>query len=371
METATQTLKPARSGPPRDLPAIDYLRGLAALGVVVFHARVALWVGWREIQAQPQNFSALDRAAAWLSLPAPFLGALVMLFFVVSGFCVHLPQARVRDKLEPRAYVARRFFRIYPPYFAALVVSALVAATWSGEPVLASVFMAQNYTTGHQISTNPALWSLPVELELYLVYPLVWWLSRRAGWGVALGATGLVSLLAATLVARGQGWLDGNFALYWIIWSGGAWLAEAWTREQLGRPPLWLAAIACAGLGVGVFNVWRQRSGGATNLAWGLFFFWLVWGLIARPEWSAKIPAVLDRALRGLGQISYSLYLIHFPVLLLLGAAWVKFAGGKPHNFLVPLVASAAMVPVAWVFYRAIERPSHELAKRLARAIAR
>ncbi|HEY1111087.1 MAG TPA: hypothetical protein VGE76_20695, partial [Opitutaceae bacterium] len=59
------TLKKVRAetrGAEAHLASIDVLRGLAALGVTLFHARVAWWVGWREIQANPDSYSLFDRA---------------------------------------------------------------------------------------------------------------------------------------------------------------------------------------------------------------------------------------------------------------------------------------------------------------------
>lgn len=370
METTRGTLRPGDPAPGRDLAAIDWLRGLAALGVAVFHVRVALWIGWREIQAHPESYSAFERAVAWLSAPAPFLGSLVMLFFIVSGFCVHLPQVGGRDRLRLRPYLVRRFLRVFPPYLAAVVLTVLIARPAGGEPVVGSVFMVQNYTAGRQLAANPALWSLPVEMELYLAYPIVVWLARCLGWGKVLAGVAVVSLVAVAAEAGGIAVLGGNFALYWIIWCGGAWLAETWSRGTLRRPPRWLGVAAVLGAVAGVFLTLRPLGGGLGNHAWGLFYFWLVWILLACPKLVAAVPAFADRALRALGRISYSLYLIHFPVLLWLGTLWTERAGGKPRNFLVALAACVLVVPVAWLFHFVVEGPSHRLARRLARAAA-
>jgi peptidoglycan/LPS O-acetylase OafA/YrhL len=79
---------------------IDFLRGLAAVGIVLYHVRVDLWVGWVEISTHPESFSIFDRVAALLSIPLPFLRSAVMLFFLVSGFCVHYPYAASGRLLE-------------------------------------------------------------------------------------------------------------------------------------------------------------------------------------------------------------------------------------------------------------------------------
>lgn len=371
------TTKVERGG----LAVIDYLRALAAMGVVVFHARVAMWVGWRTIHEAPQDFSALARAAAWLALPAPGLGSLVMLFFVVSGFCVHLPYARPGAIVGWKAYGARRILRILPPYLAAALASLgliawLVPAASADVSWAAVLTMTQNYSrglhefiSGAQPATNPALWSLPVEAELYLTYPLLRVLVRRWGWRGALMITGGISL-AATFAYHAAGWwmLAGNFAAYWVIWNAGAWLAERWVNHDLVAPPRWFAGLALIALVASGGLALRGETGGAMNLASGLGYFWLTWWLVARGELARVRVSWLDRALRRLGEQSYSLYLVHFPVLLIFAVGWGRWFGGKPANFVVTLAAAAAVWPAAWLFYRLVERPSHAAARTLGRS---
>lgn len=359
---------PAGRGAASHLVAIDVLRGIAALGVAIFHARVAWWVGWRDIQANPDTYSSFDRAVAWLSAPTPFLGSLVMLFFVVSGFCVHRPLGE--GPLAARDYFFRRLLRIYPPYLVAAVLSLGVSG-WLGEALTPGgcaivLFMAQNYVGGWsspvaagQPVGNPALWSIPVEVELYLAYPVLRWLVSRWGWSVAMAAVGGVSGLALAAY-HGGGWvLEGNFALYWILWCGGAWLRERWTLGTLRVPPLGWSIGAGLALAASVALTLRG-VGGVTQLCWGLVYFWLVWRVLLAP--GTHFPG--EAWLRILGGWSYSLYLVHFPLLLATGAVWLAAMGGKPANFLIPLASCVMILPAVWLFYRAVERPSHRLARR-------
>jgi peptidoglycan/LPS O-acetylase OafA/YrhL len=352
---------------------IDCLRGLAALGVVIFHARVTFWVGWREISGHPADYSEFERAAAWLAAPAPFLGSLVMLFFVVSGFCVHQPVARL-PAWGP--FFARRFLRIYPPYLGAVFASffagqLLALPGLSPGRVLATAVMAQNYTAGMaspvpacQLAANPALWSLPVELELYLVYPAVWFLARTRGWGVALTAVAFVTAAALVAFHAGARFLEGNFALYWIIWSGGAWLREHFAAGTLRTVPRAVTALACLALLLAIWLTLRG-DGGAINVVWGGFYCWLLWWLLVTGVGRGWPPALVT-ALQAMGRWSYSLYLLHFPLLTALGVWWVAQRGGKPASFLLCLGGCAAILPAAWLFHRIIERPSHQWARRVA-----
>ena len=70
------------SQPRQHLESITILRGLAALGVMIFHVRIFLWTGWSNIRSHPEQFSFFDHSAARLSLPAPMLGECVLFFFL-------------------------------------------------------------------------------------------------------------------------------------------------------------------------------------------------------------------------------------------------------------------------------------------------
>lgn len=356
------------------LDEIDILRGVAALGVTLFHARVAWWVGWREIQANPGDYSAFDRAMAWLSVPTPFLGSFVMLFFVISGFCVHRPSSA--GGLHAGSYFSRRLLRIYPPYLAAAALS-LWASVWLGETLttgkcVSVLLLAQNYMSGWsmpvsagQPAGNPALWSIPVEVELYLAYPVVRWLIARWGWSGALTTVGGVSALALAGYHAGARVLEGNFAMYWILWCAGAWLRERWAEGVLREPPVGLAVAA--GLALATAAALSVRGvGGVTQVCWGVVYFWILWKVLAAP--AAGFAG--RRLLSALGDWSYSLYLLHFPLLFVTGAAWVALAGRKPASFLITLAVCVAILPAVWLFYRAVERPSHRLARQWGRRAA-
>ncbi len=358
---------------------IDWLRGVAAVGVALFHARVPLWVGWREIAYHGANYSAFDRFCAGLSFSTPFLGSLVMLFFVISGFCVHRPVVSDGAPFDVGRFYLRRFWRIYPPYAAAALLSFALGSIWvfapSGAPhLLATLLMAQNYTEGvgtpvlaAQPSVNPALWSLPVEMELYLMYPLFRASVRRWGWAPIMGVVGLVSGLAALAVHRGAYVLEGNFALHWIVWCAGAWLRERYVSRQLGNVPLVASVAAWIVLALGGWLT-LVSIGGVRSIFWGLFYAWLLWICLVHGHSFISRGRGMTRLGGSLGRWSYSIYLLHFPVLFALGAAWVAWRGHKPSNFLIPVLGCVFCIPCAALFSRWIEQPAHRVARRFGPA---
>ena len=375
---------------PKEIFSITALRGLAALGVVLFHVRVDLWVGWYGLRAGEGAPSTWDRLVGWLSIPTPFMGSGVMLFFLISGFCIALPYAGESGRpLRWREYLARRLGRIYPPYLATLgfclFVEMVTRAGLNGSPSAAfftTSLMLQNYTTG-QVVSNPSFWSLPVEVELYLVFPLVHLLLRRRGTTAVLLFTGLVSLAALAGYFFGYIWLDVNFAKYWVLWSAGAVLAEWYqqgnrigftegnevnegSKPGLRSPP---AAVLCAGVAIAILTVAGQLRSwppALLHFGYGFIYFVLIWWALAREAKWAVLPSAIRRPLLLLGTISYSLYLVHFPFFRLMGYFWLHSFGHKPVNFLIPLGFAVMAVGVGWAFYRAVEAPSHVWAKRLA-----
>ena len=106
---------------------IDFLRGLSCLGILFYHVRVDLWVGWWEIQNNPHMYSSITKATAWLSIPTPFLGYAILLFFLISGFCIHYPNTNPGACPSWKIYFIRRFLRIYPTYATAIVLTAFIS----------------------------------------------------------------------------------------------------------------------------------------------------------------------------------------------------------------------------------------------------
>jgi peptidoglycan/LPS O-acetylase OafA/YrhL len=171
---------------------LDHLRGVAILLVFLFHCFQLTFAGdeggnlrlseW--IHQPPWRWPLFPLSLGWVGVP---------IFFVISGFCIHLSHSRSKEK-SLKTFFVRRFFRIYPPYFIALLFFAFIfPATRLGfylpQDIInfwTHLFLVQNFDPGSVYGINGAFWSIAVEVQLYLIYPLLLWLVRGLGWNKCL-----------------------------------------------------------------------------------------------------------------------------------------------------------------------------------------
>lgn len=352
---------------------VDQLRGLAALAVVVCHLAVSAYREAPNLDGGPWPWLALVLGFGYLGVP---------LFFVISGFCIHLPHARALARAAPTApdwkrFFVRRLWRLYPPYLAALVV-ALTLWWVAGSPipwlaVSTQALLVHTFHTATFDGVNPPAWTLAVEAQLYLAYPVVFWLIARLGALRALGAVLGVTMayrvglaLAPSLPAelRGPAWE--LFLARWFEWVLGAVVAE-WAVGRLALPRVlstpWPGALA---LGAGVLLEWYTWAYGLYILKeplYGVAFALLLYAALAHER--PGLPSAPGRYLARVGAYSYSLYLLHRPIQLAfqpLAREVATWPGVVAHGVPSSLVIMAATTPlVLWaarVFYRCCERPS-------------
>lgn len=356
--------------PPRlHLPFIDGIRALAALFVVLCHAYY-----------EPTNGYYAERWVSRLGLSYAHLS--VVVFIVVSGFCLMLPAAQKGDRiLSIPEFYRRRIRRIVPPYYAALILSAvfiLLAAhektgtVWDSNLPLtfprfvANLLMLQNLPLAkwgiEGGSINFPLWSIAAEVQIYLVMPLVVLSIRQRGEAFTLAWTALFGL--------GLFWILGSAVLpstpwFLALFVMGGMAARRFVHQKL--PParsLWLVFWGMALFGVGVAFV----AGSARYYNnWPYFDLWfgattaLLLHLAASDSTARThvLTRVLSaRPLTAIGLFSYSLYLIHMPLLhahFLLLTRWLH---PRPLVMFGLLVLSIPLI-VGWayLFFLVFERP--------------
>lgn len=374
---------------------LDALRGLAAASVVLNHSAI----GFPIIDSNTRD-AGLTAANALKYTPLHSLFAgfpAVIIFFVLSGLVLALPFVQGRGD-GYRAFIVKRVFRLWPPYAVALGVTFLLVAIigtndvsgmsdwfyskWS-DPLTAGVIAGHASMIGSfdHNPFNPAIWSLVYEMRVSLIFPALVLATVLLGWKRALVLTFLLSFIAVGLRS------DSSFGSYLSTlkyvpcFVAGILLAVHWqtlsTRIQAlsGRTAAALAAIAVLAYswpswanenwfpGPLAF-VARNRVSDLILITLAAALFIL---LVQRP--GAARSALLSRVPQYLGRISYSLYLLHVPVLL---AVLHLFGTAVAPLLLLPLAWLLSIV-FADLLQRMVELPSQRLGRRLAKlpAIAR
>lgn len=342
-----------RVRPASRIVGLDGIRGLAALFVVVHHCFLATFPGYPRMTG--------PWWAGWM-----IYGHLaVVVFIVLSGFSLAVAPARHGWRLDGLGrYGHRRAWRILSAYWPALVFSMVMAWVFvpqpgEGEPGVRSAavygLLLQDVTGAP--SPNGAFWSIAVEAQLYVLLPLLLLLLRRRGWALMVLVVTVPVLVIGTfapsvpliaLFTRFTPQLAVGFTL-------GVVAAGLATSERRSRrvPLLWLAVA------VAVPPLTLIAVMGST---WTIgHYFWI--DLAVMPAIALLLAAIgggearrvggaLDvPPLRSLGGFSYSLYLIHAPIVV--AVAELVVVAHLGHGVDALLTTLAIAVPLALVASRA------------------
>lgn len=370
----------------RETLALDGMRGLAALLVVGFHVVVFA----SALDPSGVDLGPWDHPISAAFLDWGFIG--VDFFFVLSAFLLSQPFLATGLKHDLRSYVAKRMLRVVPAYYAALLLGYLLlghtdhpwfAMDW--KQVWRHALFLHGFWLDSQLAVNPVFWTLGVELQFYMLLPLLALAFRGRWWPVALA-----TCLAITLVYRAWALVPGDGVttlfreqqLPGFLWHFGLGITMARFRRQVRQAGLqgwWLdlaILTAIAGLIV-VPSAWFGHDRallGAATLPWILGYRTTVAvGFAAVIVLGCAGAGALNRAfesapLRRLGAWSYSLYLTHFPVSGFVLLTWpALFSLALPVLYLALAVVSIA---VAAVFHLAVERPALRAKDSIANGMA-
>ena len=350
----------------RRFEALDALRGVCAILVVMFHMPVAShWRDWGFVQ---HSYLFVDY------------------FFVLSGFVIaHAYAGRLKSWPDSGRFMVRRFGRIWPLHvlmlaaFIGLELARLIfhfdgatpfARDRSVEAIFTNLLLIQAWHVHPYLTWNGPAWTLSAEWACYLIFAgLVLIAPRRFRWiGLVLAVIGGVTVL---LYARR--WMNTTFdfavprAVYGFFL--GCLLQGLWTRiprlkgaAATGLEVLVLAAI-CGFVGY---------AEGPTTVAVTLIFLAVVW-VFAGEE--GRLSRLLDHpALVTMGRWSFAIYMVHMFILTVMmilakKAGWVP--GGRRVDFgsvwlndLFALALFALIVVVAVIAHRGVEQPAQRLIDR-------
>lgn len=338
--------------------AIDVLRAIAVLLVVCSH----LPFSW----AQAGSVEKISALPAW-SAPLINLGAYgVHLFLVLSGFCIHRSWTSASAR-NPSfgVFWRRRLHRLYPPYLVALVLSILgcyaVTRTWTPVlDVLALLLLVQNVTGSAARTGNNVFWSLALEEQLYALYFPLLAIRRRWGWTWTLSAIiAVVALWRAAGVAFSlPGWWTLVGPARWLEWALGAVAVEV-HYGVIRIPDLFKRlSTATIALTVSVLATVYSRQYAVlipiVDPLWGIGFFLLVNAFCRMSRRGMLRMGWMTRGLASIGLVSYSIYLLHEPALVV--AKNLALRVGIDSVAAVIGVRLVAGIAIGYVFYWFVER---------------
>jgi peptidoglycan/LPS O-acetylase OafA/YrhL len=368
-----------RPEPPkgRNIDALDGLRGCAVLLVVLLHV----------LQYDSRTLSILRESVGGWSV----LGTGVELFFVLSGFLLFLPYARSafldRDLPSSKRFFQRRALRILPAYWASLTIFVLAISLFGSTSIGANdiglhVLLAHNLLKSTYMSINPVYWTMAVEVQFYLVLPIIAILvvdtiRRGRYWNTVavFGGIGVVSIIAyaASIEFHRVG---GNIAqlvdlpsmFQYLPVFGVGMLASLgfvaategpWADRNLRNTGMIVGAAGLVLIGLLVvlnqmtLNHWRYGYVAVNQLS-GLAYGAILIGVVL--GWRSWQRGLTREWIRFFGMISYiwNFVVLQYFVLPRVG----HYVHGSIAFVLVGLVVGlAVLVPVALASYLAVERP--------------
>ncbi|GGE35337.1 acyltransferase [Agaricicola taiwanensis] len=297
----------------------------------------------------------------------------MIVFFVLSGFVLMLPFARGRHQTYG-IYALRRLTRIYIPFACSILLAAMLyklsspgeiealtawfnEASWdtAPQPIILLKHLAM---TGRweDMRLNPVMWSLVHELRISLVFPLIAALALRS-------QTAALTVACAFYVIGFHGALivEGNIttSLLDTLRFSAFFIIGAIMALRLPALVAWASGLSRIGFAAslgGAMCLFSLKPGFMTEM----LFAGAAVGVIALAAGASPARNLLNCApLRWLGRVSYTLYLVHMPVML----AIFHLADG--HLGLAPTtaIAAASVLLASELFYRLFEKPSHLLAR--------
>jgi peptidoglycan/LPS O-acetylase OafA/YrhL len=336
----------------RRLAPVESMRALAALGVLLFHAEL---------------LTLSDNHLLTVNVPTRILVSGshgVFLFFTLTGYLMFRPFAQrawgAGGPVNLRRYARNRALRILPLYYVAIVFLLIAqgASTtfWWRFPLL-----LENYWNNSNQRVDGPLWSVVVELQFYVVIPVLAWVltraTRRTG-GIALLNLAVIGLAGREIAVLHHDINDNvwrtTFVVTFVWFMPGmvlAWIECCWTRlprwlvAPFDRATTWfVAGVAC----------WLLQPLWSTPAELYLVANFLLVGSCVLPLRRGLSTALLSwRPVAAVGVVSYSLYVWHVPILHRIDS-WPWLDTGA-----MPLVAAGLplCLAAAVVSYYVVERP--------------
>lgn len=338
---------------------LDVIKAMGCVVIIWHHLAVYSPMFDRVMWLAPDGFAALynhgQLAVQTFLVVAGFLSAAQLLRFVPVT-----TQGLPASFSVPRL-LAKRYLRLAIPLMAALTLTVCVTALvrpWyphdslSDAPrmwtLVVHVLMLQDLLRVPALSAG--IWYVAIDFQLFLITAVLAWLVGRSGVTQAWLLSALLPALVAALTLASLLWfnLDDSLDHLGLYFFGAYGLgALAWWASRSTRP--WLATLAVLAIGA-IALVVEYRLRIAVTLAVALLL-----SVAAQTGWLQRLP--VGSGVQRLGQMSYSLFLIHFPISLVVSAAVTNQWPALPWWQVVGMLTSVLLSLVAgWLLYHGVER---------------
>lgn len=343
------------SHPNHRMPLVDAFKVIASQLIVLHHLAS---YGPLSVAVRPVAPGTVD----WLF---DYARMAVQVFLVVGGFLAARGLSASGQGLtgSPLPLIWKRYVRLVIPYLAAIAFAIACSATanhWIDDAAiparatfkqwLAHAFMLQNLLGFDSLSAG--LWYVAIDFQLFALMTLLLWIGRFRYFAPAL----VLGVAVASLF-----WFNRDAAWdHWALYFFGSYGlgAATWWASERGRLATWLGVIATIAIAALILD-FRMRIALALCVALALGF--------------SRRSGILEswpnaRPIAFLGRISFSVFLVHFPIYLLANTLFVKLGLSTPGAALVGILGAwIASIAGGTLFYRWVESPV--ASKRIATAL--
>lgn len=348
---------------------LESLRGVAAIYVLIHHCRWLLAENY-----SLRKFSSIDfnYIITKILVLFRFGHEAVIFFFILSGFVIHYSSINNKAYLNIPIYLKKRANRILPPLLFALILTftldyfgknilhlnvyhvgskyyGLIVDNLDLKSFLGNVVSLQELNTGiKHFGSNAALWSLSYEWWFYLLYPAFFFLNNK---NKTISFILIFSLFIAT-----QFFLPFVIPIItpifskMLIWWFGVIIADLYMNNNRILPYL---SILSLGIPLAIVFFYNDRTIG--DVFWGLGFSGLMALLLSLNPKNLLITTF--NKISSIGKFSFTLYLIHVPIIFLAYAGLIDYYQGKlPNTYLYVLAISALCIWLAKFISSKIEK---------------
>ena len=349
---------------------VDGLKALAAQTIVIHHL----------VSYGPMAASATQVApdlVAWFLYYGRWA---VQVFLVLAGFLTAQALCAKPALLDrPWSLLAKRYVRLVWPFGVAVtlaVLAAELARFWTDDPILPAQAGLMQYVThwllvhavlGHD-SLSTGVWYVAIDFQLFLLTVLLLWTARALRWqGWAPLLIGLLTVASLIWIRTWQDW--DNWAPYFYN-AYGVGLLIGWLglRNTADAANLrWVHSVLIAVMGILCWQLLATLNGRLVVILLTAGLLWLASHPVGRATATLSIwEGRVGSAIHYLGATSYALFLLHFPVSMLVNGLQDRFDWTSPlQGVLAMLAAWLGSMLVADVFYRVVERQGLALSRRI------